>query len=79
MYHTFLSRIKRVSLTKGVAGFCEFFIDLAFSGTFVAFHQRMLKLSTFHDTIFQLIDPPVTNDSKRYAFNFRNIIDTQII
>ena len=40
MYNNFLSRVKRVSLPKGVAGFCEFFIDPAFGGTFVALTQE---------------------------------------
>ena len=44
MYHNFMSRIKRVSLTKGVAGFCEFFIDSAFGATFVAFSPENAKI-----------------------------------
>ena len=44
MYHNFLSRIKRVSLTKWVAGFCEFFIDPAFGATFVAFSPENAEM-----------------------------------
>ena len=44
MYHNFLSRIKRVSLTKWVAGFCEFFIDPVFGVTFVALTQENAEI-----------------------------------